>query len=100
MSSKAQLEHLRECSSVLNPTVKGRLQSLLHIGSAHNKGGPTEIFLNLNTGLHSFMSKADQSSARHSVSKSYFTNIAVQHINQAFVYIMDCNLPLNTVYIN
>ena len=43
-------EHLRECSSVLNPTVKGRLQSLLHIGSAHNKGGPTEIFLNLNTG--------------------------------------------------
>ena len=46
------------------------------------------------------MSKANQNSAMHSVSKSYFTNIVVQHINQAFVYIMDCNLPLNTVYIN
>ena len=82
----SKAEHLRECSSVLNPTVKGRLQSLLHIGSAHNERGPTEIFLNLNTGIHSFMSKANQNSARHLVSASYFTNIAVQHINQAILY--------------
>ena len=65
----SKAEHLREFGSVLNPTVKGRLQSLVHIDSAHNKGGPNEFFFNLNTGLHSFMSKANQNSARHSVSK-------------------------------
>ena len=51
------------------------------------------ILQTFQSGLHSLMSKANQNSARHSVSKSYFTNIAVQHIIQAFVYIM-------AVYIN
>ena len=35
-----------------------------------------------------------QKSDRCSVSKSYFTNIALQNANKAFVYITDCN-PCN-----
>ena len=85
-------------------TFKEGLQSVLRIGSAHNKGGPPNInivqishfsnSLNWNSGLHSFISIANQKSVRYSFSKSYFTNTEFQNVNKAFVYITDCNPSL------
>ena len=49
-----------------------------------------ELVLNRNTGLQLFTSKANESSVRYSVSKSYFTNIAVQNVN----CIKKCNTSL------
>ena len=87
--------------------LKEGLQSVLRIGSAHNKGGPPniniqcpsfaffELFLNWNSGLHSFISIANQKSVRYSFSKSYFTNTEFHNVNKAFVYITDCNPSLS-----
>ena len=74
------------------------LSTHLHIGSAHNKAGTTqirhcpnfasfELFLNRKSGLYSYTTIANQNSVRYSVSISYFINIAVQNVNKAFVYI-------------
>ena len=47
--------------------------------------------MNRNSGLHLFTSKANQnSSVRYSVSKSYYTNIEVQNVNKALVYMKKC----------
>jgi hypothetical protein len=88
-------------------TVKDAVKSVLRIGSAHNKGGPTDVniaqtvshllnfFLNWNSGLYSFTSIPNQNSVIYSVSISYFTNIPVRNVNKAFVYITDLTAPLN-----
>ena len=81
--------------------IKGRLQTLLHIGSAHNNLDPqiffgATLFKSKHIDLHLFTSKTDQNSVRYSVGtcKSYFTNIAIQNINKGFVYIKDCKPSL------
>jgi hypothetical protein len=72
---------------------KDDVHSVLHISSAHNKGGPPdikhcpnfasfELFWIETYSLYSFTSIANQKSVRYSVSISYFTIIAVQNINQ------------------
>ena len=74
-----------------------RLQSVLLIGSAHNKGGPPNINIVQTLVIwFTFMYKHSKpEKCQYSFSKSYFTNIAFQNVSKAFVYIMDCNPSLN-----
>jgi hypothetical protein len=61
------------------------------ISSAHNGGFFSNCFELKRTlvYIHLQYSIANQKSVRYSVSRSYFTNIAVgQNINKGFVYIM------------
>ena len=74
------------CASVLLIT-KGRLPNINIAQISH--------FSNFfESDLYSFTSTASQNSVRYLVSKSYLTNVAVQNVNKAFVYITDCNLSL------
>ena len=77
------------CASFLLITKGVNIVQILHL---------LYFFLNQNSGFHLFMIKANQSSFKYSVSKSYFTNIEVQNVNKAFVYIKNCNSSLNISY--
>ena len=84
--------------------IKEGLQSVLRIGSAHNKGGPPNINIVQNFAFFelfelklwfTFIYKhSKRESVRYSFSKSYFANIEFQNVNKAFVYITDCNSSL------
>jgi hypothetical protein len=81
--------------------LKDAVKSVLRISSAHKKGEPADIniaqILHLSNFfelkrlvyLYSFTSIANQKSVRYSVNISYFTNIAVQNVNKAFVHITE-----------
>ena len=85
--------------------LKEGLQSVLRIGSAHNKGGPPNINI---VQISHFRTLFELKLwftfiCKHSkpekcqifiYSKSYFTNIEFQNVNKAFVYITDCNPSL------
>ena len=89
----------------IHQNIKDGLQSVLRIGSAHNKGGPLNInivqishffeLFELKFWFTFIYKHSKPEKFRYSFSKSYFTNIEFQNVNKAFVYITDCNPSLN-----
>jgi hypothetical protein len=67
-------------------SVKDDVHSVLRISSAHNKEGPPDIKI----AQILLTSIANQKSVRYSVSISYFTNIAVQNVNNV-INMQPCN---------
>ena len=93
-------------NSVFNITIKEGLQSVLRIGSAHNKGGPLNInIVQISHFSNPFLietvtfiyKRSKPEKCQISFSKSYFTNIEFQNVNKAFVYITDCNPSLISI---
>ena len=86
--------------------IKDAVKSVLRFSSAHNKGRhayiniaqilhPSNLFvLKRRVYIHLQAWRSNQKRVRYSVSISDFTNIAVQNVDKAFVYIMDFTASL------
>ena len=85
------------------------VKSVLRIGSAHNKGGPSDVkiveiqhfsdFFLIETLVYIHLrayTKPKRTVSDFQLVMSYFTNFAVQNVNKAFVYITDSTSTLTT----
>ncbi len=85
--------------------IKVEVKSVLHIGSAHNKRGPSDLkiveilyflaFFRIETLVYIHLRAYSKPEQLDFQLVSYFTNFAVQNVNKAFVYITDLTSTLN-----